>query len=95
MSCDDAFAGLCEAWWRLQNAIDAKVREETDGLPDWMVPQVAADVAKECYPAEKQMWEDAYVRVMSAMARADIAAGYEPFTPYSERIADPVQGQLL
>ncbi len=95
MTCDDAFAGLCESFWRLSNAIDAKVAEETDGLPDWMVAQVAADVRRECFQDEKRVWEDAYVRVMSAMAREDIAAGYEPFTPYSERVKELEQGVLL
>lgn len=85
MTCDDAFAGLCESFWRLSNAIDMKVRDETDGLPDFIREQAAADVRAECYPKEKKIWEDAYVRVMSAMARADIAAGFEPFTPWSER----------
>lgn len=95
MSCDDAFVGLCEAFWRLSDAIDAKVRAETDSLPDFLAAQVAADVRRECYPEEKALWEAAYVRVMSALARADLAAGYEPFTPFSERSQKVEQGVLF
>jgi hypothetical protein len=95
MTCEEAFEGLCQAYWRLLSAIDKKVKEETDGLPDWMVADVAREVRETCYLEEKKLWEDAYARVMSAMARADIAAGFEPFTPLSKRVAPPMEQQVL
>lgn len=94
MTCDDAFEGLATAYWRLLSAIDAKVKDETDGMPDWLAADAAKEVRVSCFPDEKDLWLAAYARVMGAMARADIAAGYEPFTPWIER-TEVVQRSLF
>ena len=75
MTAEEALGGLYDAFWRMQTAIAKKVKEETAGLPDFLKEDAAQEIRRTCFPKEKQLWEDAYRRVMSALLRHGLETG--------------------
>jgi hypothetical protein len=75
LTAEEALGGLYEAYWRMQQAIAKRVREETEGLPEFLRESAATDVRASCFPEEKRLWEDAYRRVMSALIRHGLEHG--------------------
>jgi len=47
---------LMASYWRIQSAIDRKVKEETDGLPDFLAAEVERDVRATAYTEEQRIW---------------------------------------
>lgn len=53
---DDVWIMLMASYWRIMSAIDRKVREETDGLPDFLAADVERDVRATAYAEERRIW---------------------------------------
>lgn len=84
MTAEDALAGLYEAYWRMQNAIGKKIREDTEGLPEFLRESVAEEVRATCFPEEKALWTAAYQRVMSALIRHGLEHGVPGYERYGD-----------
>ena len=47
---------MLASYWRITSAIDRKVKEETEGLPDWMAADAEKEIRATAYREEQRIW---------------------------------------
>lgn len=60
---DDVWVVMMASYWRITSAIDRKIAEETDGLPDFMVADVKREVLETAYIEERRIWSAGMARL--------------------------------
>jgi hypothetical protein len=53
---DDIWVMMMAAYWRIISAIDRKVREETEGLPDFLAADIEKEIRATAYAEEQRIW---------------------------------------
>lgn len=61
---DDIWIMMMAAYWRIQSAIDRKVREEMAGLPDFLATEVEKEIRATAYAEERRIWSAGMDRIM-------------------------------
>lgn len=87
---DDVWIMMMASYWRITSAIERKIREETEGLPEWMAEDVKRDVLATAYLEERCIWSAGMDRLMELYG---VPEGLSP--PEADELAPREQMVLL
>lgn len=72
---DDPWILMMASYWRITSAIERKVREETEGMPEWLATETANEIREIAYPEERRIWSAGMDRLMEIYG---VTEGPEP-----------------